>query len=248
MENLVIYKSPFNKVRIGKPSDGGYVISELPGDYDIFISGGISNDISFENAFLDKYPSLKCYAFDGTISKLPDINNRITFVKKNLGSGNTNKITNLHEYMKDYTNIFMKIDIEGHEFRIIPTFFENGYINKIKQLVVEIHSPADIAMHPGYYESLTDIKNQHMFEMLENINKTHTLIHLHANNGCNMNNIDGIQIPHVFELTFIRNDMFDSIDSKVKNDTPLPTEIDMKNIPDKPDYYLAGFPYSCSFS
>jgi hypothetical protein len=61
-----------------------------------------------------------------------------------------------------------------------------------------------------------------------------------------MNNIDGIQIPHVFELTFIRNDMFDSIDSKVKNDTPLPTEIDMKNIPDKPDYYLAGFPYSFS--
>jgi hypothetical protein len=243
MENLTIYKSPFTKTRIGKPHDGGYVIAELQGEYDTFLSGGVSNDISFEKDFLERHPNLQCYAFDGTISKLPEKSNRITFVKKNLGSTNTTEITNLHEYMRDYNNIFMKMDIEGHEFRVIPTFFENGYITKIKQLVLEIHSPADILLHPNYYKTLTDIKNNHMFEMLENINKTHTLIHLHANNGCNMNIIDGIKIPHVFECTFIRNDFMGS-DEKIKNDQPLPTEIDMKNIPDKPDYYLAGFPYS----
>ena len=245
MENLTIYKSPFTKTRIGKPHDGGYVITELPGEYDIFLSGGVSDDISFEKAFLERHSNLKCYAFDGTVSKLPEKNNNITFVKKNLGSINTTENTNLHEYMQNYNNIFMKMDIEGHEFRIIPTFFENGYISKIKQLVVEIHSPADIALHPSYYKTLTDIKNNHMFEMLGNINKTHTLIHFHANNGCNMNNIDGISIPHVFECTFIRNDFIDSNpNGKAKNDQPLPTDIDMKNIHYKPDYYLAGFPYS----
>ena len=53
MEQLIIYDISRQKKRIGKPYDGGYVVLELPGGYDAFISGGISNDISFEKEFLD---------------------------------------------------------------------------------------------------------------------------------------------------------------------------------------------------
>jgi hypothetical protein len=143
--------------------------------------------------------------------------------------------------MENFNNIFLKIDIEGHEFRILPTFFENNFINKIKQLVVEIHSLADIQLYPDYFKGLIDIKNEDMFNLFKNINKTHTLIHFHANNGCRMNIIDGINIPHVFELTYIRNDF---VKEKIRNDETLPTNLDMKNIPQKPDYNLSGFPYS----
>jgi len=52
MENLILYNTPFSKQRIGKHNDGGYVIINLPGEYDLFISGGIANDISFEKALL----------------------------------------------------------------------------------------------------------------------------------------------------------------------------------------------------
>ena len=241
MESLVLYNSPFSKKRIGKNNDGGYVISELPGEYDLFLSGGISNDITFESEFILNNPNVLCYAFDGTIEKLPYSNNKIIFIKKNLGNKNTYALTNLHEYMRDYNNIFMKIDIEGHEFRILPTLFENNYINKIKQLVVEIHSPADIQLYPDYFKGLSDITDKEMFELFFNLNKTHTLIHFHANNGCKMNNINGIDIPHVFELTYIRNDF---INEKIQNDKQLPTELDMKNIINKEDYILKGFPYS----
>lgn len=241
MENLIIYKSPFNKRRIGKNNDGGYVIIDLPNNYDLFLSGGISNDNTFESEFLKLYPNIICYAFDGTINNLPQKNDKIIFIKKNLGKYNDNHSTNLHEYMEDYENIFMKIDIEGHEFRLFPTFFENGYINKIKQLVFELHSPADIELYPKYFDGLNDIKNDHMFELLKQLNKTHTLLHLHANNGCKMNNIDGINIPHVFELTYIRNDF---ISEKINNDEPLPTKIDMKNIQRLPDHSLNGYPYN----
>lgn len=241
MENLLLYKSPFPKERIGKNNDGGYVITNLPGDYDMFLSGGISNDISFENDLIVKYPYLTCYAFDGSIEKLPQNNNNIIFVKKNIGCLNNEFLTNLHEYMESYNNIFMKLDIEGFEFRVLPTFFENNYIYKVKQLVVEIHSPADIILYPEYFVGLSDIKNENMFELFKNLNKTHTLIHFHANNGCNMNIIDGINIPHVFELTYIRNDF---ITEKIQNDKSLPTEFDMKNKIENPDYTLYGFPYS----
>jgi hypothetical protein len=243
MENLILYNSPFPKKRIGKSNDGGYVIAELPKDYDIFISGGISNDISFEVDFINNYSkNIICYAFDGTISSIPNNNNpNIKFIKKNLGNENNENTTNLLEYMNEYNNIFMKMDIEGHEFRIMPVIIEHNYMLNIKQLVIEIHSPGDIQLYPDYFKGLSDIHNKQMFDLLQQINKTHTLVHFHANNGCNMQKIDDIQLPHVFELTFIRNDF---ISNKMRNIIALPMSIDMPNLPYKLDYYLSGFPYT----
>ena len=135
----------------------------------------------------------------------------------------------------------MKIDIEGHEFRVLPCIIENNCFTKIKQLVVEIHSPADIAMFPDYFKGLQDIKNEHMFGLINKLNNTHTLVHFHANNGCKMQTVDGINLPHVFELTFIRNDF---VNEKVRNTENLPTSLDMRNIKGKDDYTLSGFPYT----
>jgi hypothetical protein len=240
METLIVYTSSFPKKRIGKENDGGYVIAELPGNYDLFISGGIADDNTFETSFLQKYTNIPCYAFDGSVSALPQPNEEIVFIKKYLGNRTNDTETNLHEYIEPYKHIFMKIDIEGHEFRLLPSFIENNFINKIKQLVIEIHSPADIALHPDYYVGLEHIKNKHMFDLFQKMNRTHTLIHFHANNGCDMNTIDGIHIPFVFELTYIRNDY---IIEKKKNTESLPTSMDMQNVLYKPDYMLSGFPY-----
>ena len=79
-----------------------------------------------------------------------------------------------------------------------------------------------------------------MFNLLSNINKTHTLVHFHANNGCKMTQIDNIDIPHVFELTYVRNDM---ITQKTVNTMSLPTNLDMRNIQHLPDYTFNCYPY-----
>jgi hypothetical protein len=51
-------------------------------DYDIFISCCISNDINFENDFIN-INNCKCLAFDGTIENAPvNSDSRITFIKK----------------------------------------------------------------------------------------------------------------------------------------------------------------------
>ena len=87
MDDFLVYKSTYEKIRVGKDNDGGYVIANLPGEYDMLISGGISGDISFEQHFLDRYKNIsRCYAFDGTVAKLPHPDDRITFIKKNLGT------------------------------------------------------------------------------------------------------------------------------------------------------------------
>jgi hypothetical protein len=240
MENLLLYTVPLEKERIGKPFDGGYVIYTLPGSYDICISGGIAKDISFEQAIVNKFPSTPLIAFDGTITKLPEDDYRIYFVKKNLGKENKEGLTNLHKEIEPFSNIFMKIDIEGHEFRLFPTFSDEQ-MNKIKQLVIEIHTPGDIQLHPEYFTGLSDITNETMFSLFKKINKTHTLVHLHPNNGCETYLIDGIRFPNVFECTFIRNEY---VTSKTPNTESLPLSIDMPNIPQLPVVTFDSYPFT----
>jgi hypothetical protein len=238
MDNLTLYSPEHPIQRVGKHNDGGYVICTLSGSYDLFISGGVSDDISFEQHFLNLYPSLKCYAFDGTVNSLPTIDNRITFIKKNLGKHESSDTTNLKQYMDGFQDIFMKIDIEGHEFRLLPEL--ESYMYKIKQLVLEIHSPGDIKLHPSYFAGLDDIDHPFMFNMFSMINKTHTLVHVHANNGCMGHIYDGVVLPNVFECTFIRNDF---VTVRIPNKTPLPLVIDMKNVSNRPDYYIDYYPF-----
>jgi hypothetical protein len=240
MENLTVYKSPYEKFRVGSANDGGYVLVRLPGTYDAFFSGGISNDIRFEEDFLRHYPDLVCHAYDGTIPALPRTSANIVFHRQNLGNTNDNGLTNLHQELSPYNDVFLKLDIEGHEFRLLPTFFPN-IISKVKQLVIEIHSPGDIHLHPGYFRGLQDIYHADMWRLFQELQKTHTLVHIHGNNGCDIHTVKGVLLPNVFECTFIRNEF---VGNREWNDTPFPTLLDSPNIPSKPDLQLEGWPYS----
>lgn len=239
MDNLILYTTCHKKERVGRNYDGGYVICDLPNEYDCLISGGISDDISFEQAFLNKHASIPCYAFDGTVDGLPAADPRINFFRKNLGEEETSKTTNLHTIIEKYSNIFMKIDIEGHEFRIFPTFSED-HLKKIKQLILEVHSPGDIALHPNYFVGLSDIKHKNMINLFKKLNKTHTLVHVHPNNGCKTYYVDGVHMPNVFECTFIRNEY---VLEKTPNTERLPMSIDMPNVPSYPIIVFDKYPF-----
>ena len=69
---LRVYQPHYHKRRVGKSNDGGYVICDMEGGYDMFISGGIDTDISFEVNFLKLHPNLTCHAFDGSVKGLPE--------------------------------------------------------------------------------------------------------------------------------------------------------------------------------
>ena len=102
IDSLTLYDPTFKKIRLGKDYDGGYIICEIPDiEYDLFISAGIDNDISFEENFCEKYNTVNCYAFDGTINDIKINNNNIKFIKKNIGTINDDNITNLHSLINN---------------------------------------------------------------------------------------------------------------------------------------------------
>lgn len=200
---LTVYKSPFQKIRLGKDNDGGYIIADIPdAKYDIFISAGIGDDHSFETDFVKKYKT-SCVMFDNTINKIENCD--LSHIQKNISDVNTNSTTNLKEYFSTYNNIFMKMDIEGGEENLFKVITQND-LQKIKQLVIEIHDCHSII--PSI------------------LSKTHYLIHIHGNNYGGVPIINNIPIPNVFELTYVRKDCFEK---KPKLNTELlPLDIDQK--------------------
>lgn len=234
-----------HKQRIGSDNDGGYVvIKEHDPKYDLFISCGISDDISFETAFLKENSSIeKCIAFDGTIEKLPyiseeeteedkSIKNRIEFVKKNISHIENNeseesKTTNLHYLINDKKDIFLKMDIEGAEYGFFAVL-NKKQMQSFKQIVVEFHHPS---------------MNKDNWNILSKIKETHWLVHIHPNNNCGTlkfhtsDNDKIIEIPNVFECTYVRKQFLELSSESV------PSSIDMPNVLDKEEIVLNGYPY-----
>lgn len=223
--NLTTYEIPNKIIRLGQKHDGGYIIVDGL-CYDLFLSCGINNDVGFEEAFLDKYKGLKCFAFDGTINKFPQHRNPMEWVNKNIGYFNTNKTTNLKEYIKDHNNIFLKMDIEGSEYNWIDAMSVDE-LNKISQIVLEIHWAFD----------------KYRNSMLEKLAKTHYVIHLHGNNYSGINTdihhegLEKIPIPEVLEITYVRKDLFQNVAKNVVKQ--FPTKLDYPNNPYIPDHIFS---------
>lgn len=107
-----------------------------------------------------------------------------------------------------HKNIFLKIDIEGSEYRLLNTLILNQ--DRISGLVLEFH---DCDLH------INSIKS-----FIENFSLQ--LVHIHANNSAPIRLDDGL--PLVLELTFSKY-------CKVLNETFLPHKFDMPNDKNRPE-------------
>ena len=219
---LNVFKSPFPKKRYGQQYDGGYVICEIPDiKYDLLLSAGIGDDDSFERAFLDAHPSLHCYAFDN--SDCETSHPRCTFIQKCVATRNTDKETDFHEYLDTHNTIFLKMDIEGAEYPFFWTL-RDGDLDKFAQIAIEFHMPF--------------LPKQ--AEVLKTLSQTHYLVHLHPNNCCGTQIIDGCAVPNLFECTYIHKRY---ISTPQFNTEALPMAIDMPNLPNKPDITIGHPPF-----
>jgi hypothetical protein len=110
-----------------------------------------------------------------------------------------------------YQNIFLKIDVEGSEYRFLETLV--AHQNRISGLVIEFHD-SDV-----HLKSITSFINKF------NLN----LVHIHANNCSPIRASDGL--PLVLELSFSKH-------CKTFGETSLPHKFDMPNWKGKEDIHL----------
>jgi hypothetical protein len=236
LESLIVYKTSQPKIRIGSHNgDGGYVIIDGL-NYDCIISGGVADNIDFELEMLQKH-NIPCYAYDGTITSLPNISNpNLNFINKNIGVEETENITNLYNKFDMYDNIFVKMDIETFEYRWIESLTQ-AHMSKIKQLVIEFHFP--FTPYPFTHLDI-NIPVIRKLDVLKKIAQTHRLIHFHANNCCGTTHVNNTIVPNVFECTYIRNDAHKLCGL---NTDSIPGPLDKANVKGKNDIHLNWPPF-----
>ena len=216
---LTVYEHN-EKIRLGANGDGGYVFGDNIGEYDCYMSAGVSDEESFSRDFIKKFAMNKsqCYAFDGTIEDYPyNYTTDITFVKKNIGSEQTDRKTNLKEYNANFKDIFLKMDVEGGEYPWLESLSETDLLH-YKQIVIEFHGINDDSWGSRYHTKLN---------CLRKLASTHYLIHAHGNNCAGLQHVLDVVVPSVIELTYIRKDVLNA--PKV-NTTLLPIDnVDFPN-------------------
>lgn len=258
-----------NKKRIGRDHDGGYVIVDGY-KYDLLLSCGVGDDLSFEEHFLSLHEGLPCKSFDGTLNHCSWIPKEIEFHPLNISGKNTETTTNLKKIIDQHQDIFLKMDIEGAEYEWIDAM-ESRHLNKIKQFVVEFHS--------------FDRENPELFmnwKCLEKLTKTHDLVHIHGNNFCpyycffdkdgkTINSVTSSKdfvvdalflakshhvidssgfikdqkpqfVPGVFEATFVHKSLRNGCQRL--NQEAFPHKYDMPNCQNVPDVFLRNYPYT----
>jgi hypothetical protein len=219
------------KIRCGINSDGGYVFADLNGNYDCYISAGISNEESFSRDFINKYNIniSDSYGFDGTINDFPyKYTRNIQFIKKNINNFNDDTNTNLSFLTEKYNNIFLKMDIEGGEYPWLLQI-DKTQLNKFKQIVIEFHGITNDGWGCNYNDKV---------KCLQKLLNTHYLIHAHGNNyGPIQNNI-----PDVIELTYVNKNYFETPPELNTQPLPIPN-LDYGNC-NRSDYNLNFYPFT----
>ena len=235
------FKSATDLIRIGKNNDGGYLVSRADIEKsNLLISLGLSDDWSFECNFT-KYNNVETYSYDASVNfqfwlksaivntirnplNLLNIRKIISYymffngkrkhIQKFVGLDTKNDLyLTLSDVIKkqNIKNIFLKIDIEGDEFRLLDEIIHNHDV--ISGLVIELH---DCDIHLGEIENF--IKK---FPL--------KLVHIHANNFSPVREPD--KLPIVLELSFSKY-------AKTKDIAELPHFADMPNNRNKPEIEL----------
>jgi hypothetical protein len=235
-----ILKPKYNNdlIRIGRDNDGGYLVEKKSFENtECLISLGINDDWSFEEDFLKKKNIIiKCFDdvldekfllkkiiiqfisffYRRNFSLLKNcisnyfsflrIKKKIQFNKKRISYNDLNKILS-----QETNNIFLKIDIEGYEYRLLDDLLLNQ--KKIIGLVIEFHD--------------CDLHLEKIIKFLNSFNLT--LVHIHGNNA-SIRDLNGDIV--VLELTFSKNPI------QVSDICVLPNKLDMPNDHNKSEVIL----------
>jgi hypothetical protein len=222
------YNTQYIKKRYGSEYDGGYVLADGL-QYDIFLSCGIDDNITFENHFLKSH-DVSCKAFDGTIRDIPKgADAKIEFIKKNIGDVESESMTTLVNYLEKHKNVFLKMDIETWEFFWFDMIPEK-LLNNISQMVIEIHFPWTLSENIFSSRSRVMEVSKKM-DVLRKMMKYHNMIHIHGNSACGAVNINNKILPNVVECTFLHKKH--DPNATVSNTLNPDSELDNPNFPNQ---------------
>lgn len=220
-----------SKIRLGNQNeDGGYVVPDRALRCDALISIGVGPEVSFDLALAER--GAQIIQFDHTVEKPPIDHPAFRFFKNGWGARTEGEFLSLQDIESRLEGApqhkILKFDIEGGEFDIFQTLTADN-LASYEIICCELHEFAKLGREDEF------AKFEHLLKCL---NQNHAPIHLHANNCCGFVLVEGIPIPQVLELSFLRRDL-DSF-AGISNE-PIPGPLDRPNVAQLPELCLRAF-------
>ncbi len=217
-----------SKIRIGNQhGDGGYVMVADWEDVVGAVSIGIGGDVSWDLAIAER--GIDVYQYDHTVASAPISHPRFHFHSIGLGNGSADSmLRSLEQIVADIPldgDLILKMDVEGAEWEALPTT-PSRVIKRFSQIVIEVHRPLAGAT----------ANRLHNLRVLKRLRRTHEVVHVHANNCAAVESFEGIRIPSVLEISYLRKTR---TSFRVAPET-LPTAEDVPNDPSRPEIDMSS--------
>lgn len=220
-ELLATYTVPgWDLKRWGGSRDGGYVLfPEAAFKSDVLYTYGVGHSTTFESDYCTLLEN-QAIAFDHTVRRLPHAHKGIIFVKEGVAAEKRDKMDSYMNHHKKFGGEapLLKIDIEGWEYEVIESIPQD-LLEKSPVLLLEVHN--------------LDTKLDKFVQMMEKINQTFALVHIHPNNWGITFDVDGYPFPEVLELSFVNKKYTPALEEVIL-DLPL-ADLDRKNHSRRPD-------------
>lgn len=178
-------------IRIGQENEGGYLMLAPHGGNKIAYSIGLKKGISWDQDMVDL--GYHIYMYDPAINRL-HLNNR-RFHRFRIGieavpSKDKKHLTLqemiLQNHHEKERRMILKMDLEGREWQVFANI-NPAVLEQFDQIILELY---------GLFEN----EENDIIKALENLNKTHRLIHIHVKNYN--------QKPSSIEATFASKEIF----------------------------------------
>ena len=208
IKDIVPWRVPWNKIRMGGACDGGYIISEnLLSLSRMLVSAGIGYDYNFEMEYYrrTRYP----------VVMWDPVGYTDPFFTPSL----VQRREKLVGYPKNDECIF-KCDIEGDEYVVLKDW--QPYLPSPLGMVVEWHNVGE--------------RMGEFLDLHEKILKSHVIYHIHGNNFEGTFKLSEYDIPRVLEISYIRFDLMGTACQRDRGE--YPTGVDFPNNPHRLDHRL----------
>jgi hypothetical protein len=223
----------FQKARFGSRNDGGYVILDDFKPLDYMFSFGVEHNADFDLYVAEQ--GVQVIQFDHTIDRAPVENPRIRWEKKKIAPQATEGSENIANLVKTYRigenrpNALLKIDIEHDEWPVFDATPASD-LKKFTQITGEFHG----------FDYLSELARLEVVErVIDKLTENFAVVHVHANNHCDVADFFGLTVPYVLEFTFANRDLYQFEDTAETFPGPLDAPCD----PGKPDIRLGAFRY-----
>jgi hypothetical protein len=186
--------------RFGQEQDGGYVLLAEIDPSSVCVSLGIADDVSFDLA-ISPFVS-QIMMFDYSISQLPSVIENSIFqslrvVARVQQDEKEIDIPTIFKAIYSQSPVILKVDIEGSEWDAFKDVDEE-ILKRCDQIIFEFHNLQTLQFHADYASYI---------QFLRRLTQTHIVINSHANNWDSFEIIEGVPVPNVLEVTYVRKDL-----------------------------------------